>query len=411
MNAIAAAKYSNVIFFGDSLSDIGNFPMANQVYLYPKSPATVFNLYGMYYIPVSNPVNLLGYKLSIVKLLGLKHKPYVWPSASLYTLPTAPKINGQKRQSRSYSWTEFFVTDAHQDGLLATAKIIPSMLIKNKAITTPITYSVDYAFANATSTMGCNYKGKFQRFGRCSYSQIKAAGHRFITDPTLKNYEHVLVPGLLKQEHMFENDVHEKRIKVGAKTLYSIWIGGNDLLKDLIRLKSPKWSIKLEGLKNISSQLAKNNERAILTLIHSPSIKAKHIMIFGFFNPGKIVPVFHNLNWFEKISAGIIVSHYNRQIKSLVEKLSKEYPKIQIQYEAAPYWYEEMASRKTIFNKVFIQKHMGKACQLADPNYNDAETPKANCKGYLFWNAVHPASSAQQIVGYLAEQSLFRNKQ
>src|SRR6056297_604240 len=103
LNVYAAAKYSNVIFFGDSLSDIGNFPMAAQPYLNPNKAATVFNLYGMYYIPVSNPVNLSGYKLSIVKLFDLKHKPYIWPDVYSDILPKAPKIDGESRKNRSYS--------------------------------------------------------------------------------------------------------------------------------------------------------------------------------------------------------------------------------------------------------------------------------------------------------------------
>ena len=59
-------------------------------------------------------------------------------------------------------------------------------------------------------------------------------------------------------------------------------------------------------------------------------------------------------------------------------------------------WYEN-DSENTLF-----QAHMGQACQLNFKDYtNPTIIPKTNCMGFMFWNAVHPASGMNKRVAEL----------
>lgn len=406
--SLAASSFSNVIFFGDSLSDMGNFPMAKYPYLQTQLPPSLFNLYGMFYVPVSNPVNLAGYKLSIVKLFQLNRRPYQWPSVSKQLSAMIPTIDGKARKNRSYSWTEFFVSDAYQDGVLQTQRIVPSMLLQQRGLKLPVNYSVDYAFANATSNAGCNFRYDFASFGACSYDEIVEASQKYEKDPTLDKYNYILVPGLLEQINLFQADVHLHRVKVNNNTLYVIWIGGNDLLKDIQLFHSPLWQQKLVGLRNIENELVLNNQRAIMTLINSPEINAKNIVIFGSFNPVSVVPSMHQMNWLERSVISAVIKYYNTQLQKCIKRIAKANPEMHLQFEPAAIWFSQMANPKSPYSKVFAADKIGQACQLEDSAYNDAETPKQNCQGYLFWNAVHPSSSVEQILGYLVDKNVER---
>ncbi len=44
-------------------------------------------------------------------------------------------------------------------------------------------------------------------------------------------------------------------------------------------------------------------------------------------------------------------------------------------------------------------------CGMSDSAYYASSTPPLqNCKGYMFWNVVHPAMPTQQVLGFLFER-------
>ena len=55
---LASAGISNVIVFGDSYSDMGNFPEDAHTLTDPNKPMTLANLTSMVFVPVVNPVDL-----------------------------------------------------------------------------------------------------------------------------------------------------------------------------------------------------------------------------------------------------------------------------------------------------------------------------------------------------------------
>jgi phospholipase/lecithinase/hemolysin len=55
---------------------------------------------------------------------------------------------------------------------------------------------------------------------------------------------------------------------------------------------------------------------------------------------------------------------------------------------------------------VFDPAKLHQACELSDAAYTHYSTPKANCRGYLFWNSIHPTMAAQAIFAYRLEQLL-----
>src|SRR5262245_46436641 len=113
----AWATISNVIIFGDSFSDMGNFPEAATTLVNPKKPETFNNLHSMVYVPVSNPVNTSANDINL--------HDYPIPNLSNDHLSTQPKLDGKIRAFRSLSWSEFLTTDLYKDHKINSPNIAP----------------------------------------------------------------------------------------------------------------------------------------------------------------------------------------------------------------------------------------------------------------------------------------------
>ena len=133
-SASVFAHFSNVIVFGDSLSDNGNFPESSHIWWKPDGKKDVTNLVPQLYVPFSNPINI---KLD---------NPY---------LAKQPLIENEKnpRAFRSISWSEYFLMSAKQKGLTTSHYIVPSNLLNSEKI--PNTISFNYAWGYATSAQQC----------------------------------------------------------------------------------------------------------------------------------------------------------------------------------------------------------------------------------------------------------------
>jgi phospholipase/lecithinase/hemolysin len=394
---------ANIMIFGDSLSDSGNFPQAPKPFIYNKALPAWHHLSPMFYVPVANPVNRLpgSFAPPLNVLFHTSHK-YVWPNLSLDHLSAQAS-----HRFASLSWTEFLLSFAHQDGLVASPVIYPwaHLAADPNSVTH---YSVDYAWATATSFDRCNYFKGYQKVPDhlCNRPGILAARQAYQHHPSAQNYLNLIVPGVRKQVELFIEDVKSRRVKVNQNTCYIIYVGGNDLLDDYERMVSGHPAKILAGLANMVYWDSHDVYKAALTLMNNPAIDARHIYIVNLFNPG-LTPAVYQQGKLAAKGAQLVDHYYNHELRVTVKDLKWYYPKRTIKLVDAHHWFQQMATDPLYqVYQVFDPAKLHQACELSDAAYTHYSTPKANCRGYLFWNSIHPTMAAQAIFAYRLEQLL-----
>ncbi len=405
ITAFAKPFFSNLIVLGDSLSDIGNFPETPTAFVHTP-PKTLADLQTAFYIPITNPINENGYKVSLVQLFKLQHAPYQWPHlASRSELPAQPTIGKQARQDRSYNWPEFFLTDAYQDGLTASQSLLPWVSVINSKQPTSSQDSVDYAWASAMSIANCaNYN--YLDPTSCTVQSILAAQKNYAENRTPANEIKMQIPGSQKQVDLLLQDVANHRVNVGPNTLYAIWIGGNDMYADANILQHGSFSQILKALTNLLVGISWNNYLTINKLLSQPDLNAKHIYLFTLFDSTKMAPAVQGMSPTLKFLDSIVSAIYAKSLGLVVQLEQKNYPSADVQLVPAYDWFNAMAENQAPYDNLFPKANLGKACELSNVAYGNAQPPQANCQGYLFWNGVHPTMAADQIVGYLFEQQV-----
>ncbi|MDP1573805.1 MAG: SGNH/GDSL hydrolase family protein [Coxiellaceae bacterium] len=372
---LACAHFSNMIVFGDSLSDVGNFPESPRIYWDESKPKNLFNAIAQFYVPFANPVD------TRTKNTG----NFPWPTLNSQYLAPQTTINGKKRMYRSIGWTAFFLSLANYKNKTTADIISPSYLLATRNI--PSTISFNYAWGYATSFADCvnpQYQHK-----NCNQTSILNARKNYTRNPSSDNYKNIEVPGLSTQVRLFLADKHNKKVSVDRNTLYAIWIGGNDLIvagNAIQRHNNPLPTFEIM-LGETSFHIIQS---ITLLLKHLPDEKKpEKIYVFTVFNPG-LSPAFYKVpiakfgnfvvkssNFFLKVYSGIFNVFSSTKIIIVPT------------YE----WYQAAADSTQFKNT------LGKSCQLSAGNYDNVQKiPSANCKDYLFWNDVHPATPMQAIV-------------
>lgn len=243
------AKYSNVIFFGDSLTDIGNFP-PSIMYSGDHSQSGIFtNLY----VPISNPVLPIdGTAVNDKILPGLKYI-HAFPPLSdgtdfRMTLPPQPQIYdhgiGHQRRYYALSWAEYFTYNGIKAGLLQAGTDLRPWVLQFKRqrdnASATLSDSVNYAWASALSNNICsdfNYDAQ-----ACDTPQMNMAAylnqqqlnyrqhqHTDDADANISLRDKLVIPGTPKQIELFQADLAQHRINVDHNTVYIIWTGANDI--------------------------------------------------------------------------------------------------------------------------------------------------------------------------------------
>ena len=119
--------------------------------------------------------------------------------------------------------------------------------------------------------------------------------------------------------------------------------------------------------------------------------RPKVVYVFNLFNPGLTPGYYHTP------LAGIAdfsVTCFNFWLK-WESKLFNLFSQTKIVILPTYDWYR-INSENTAF-----KAHLGEACQLKGGDYDRADSiPQSNCAGFMFWNAVHPATTMNAVVGY-----------
>lgn len=369
-----ACPFSRIVVFGDSLSDIGNYPenpnwqVANPL-PNPKDPD---NYNSMFYVPVSNPLNTGNLRLVPMKLFLHKIAKYQTPQ---------PLIDSQNRAYNSANWVEFFLEKAFETNHRRI--IIPSYYIENhKNLKVKQSDSIDYAWSSALSGDACYSDDWNTKYKNCDVTDSLNRFYEQIDNKnpnTYNNYDSALqqlqIPGLLFQIEQFKQDY--KRLDINNdNTLYIIWIGGNDLAYYFNNLENGDI---LGGLKGLAYQIAYNNYLAIEALVASG---ARHIYVFNMFNVS-MTPRISHTNVVERTAGKLFVNIYNSGLKFAVYRIKKEYPNVDVHIFDTHKVFSAM--KKTGFVPDI-------ACETTSKNYVTANPPADNCAQYIFWNAIHPTT-------------------
>lgn len=421
VTAAFGLPFSNAIFFGDSLTDIGNLPEDAKPFVDPSKPKEdIENQTPNFYVPISSPINpnTQAESVPLTKVFHLNRLPYDYQQFMHFNEPffaDQPKIQGESRLYRSMIWPEFFLADAYQDGYTLSQTLIPWTYIQTHDYPASINTSIDYAWASALSGTHCYSPLEWTDRGSCDGQAVIAAWLQYQQDPSSKHLIDIIkIPALLAQEQIFIQDIQNKKVQVGPDTLYTLWIGGNDLAMnfDIIErnikdYKDPAVLIKLlQALGNILANIAFNNYEGMSTLAKNQAIQAQHIYLFNTFNP-LLSPRFYHWSPPLQLIGSAFVSLYDEELEKTVEWMHQDYSNVEVHLVDTHSWLNDMARGKGPYASLAFSEHVGTACE--SDHFDDVTQPMrdmTNCSGYLFWNSIHPAMPTEQIFGYLLSQEV-----
>ncbi len=389
----AAISFSNLIVFGDSLSDNGNFPESPHPFVHPNQAKTVGNTSTSFYVPFSNPVDLA--KGSATPPLADINQHYGWPTLNPSFLATpVPIQHGAQtsaRQFRSLSWTELLLTYANKQ------QIIPSYLVTQSNL--PSHASINYAWGSALADKGC-YNKAYKPFPNCSRDLVIQARQRYMSNPSRNNRYKIIVPGLPKQVDFFLQDLKSGKVQADNKTLYAIWGGGNNMITAYNHL--------LKG--HVSDLFAFMLAKPTKTLLKAAStlnkslpatLRPKRMYLFNIMDPALTPGYYHGP---VALLARVISTSYNFFSQRRVEHYNAHH-KLRIVIVPVHHWYKQASQLP------YFKAHLGDSCQVKGGNFTQAEQIPNNCEGFMYWNDVHPAVDMQKITAYRFLQLLTKGNQ
>lgn len=419
-SSLAATHFSNVIVFGDSLSDIGNMPESH----YVMSPATGFEAENMY-VPISNPVDTTGSPTYTPPMSTevLSYPKLVKDYQNYQPALAVSQQNAQtmKRTMHSYNWPLFFVNQAYEHQLIDTPTITPWYLTQKPSPNGEERgqVSVVYAFAGAVSENTCYDFAYKNGNPNCAASDIYNGQEAYREGKT--QVTTVEVPGFQKQVGLFLNDQHSGRVVTDGNTLYVVMTGNNDLNKALITLsqagKDPQAA--MQALRNVyAGGVVKGIESGIQNVIQGG---AKHVVVVGMYDPGKtpylatdISKLIPQLTPLMKGAIQMLASStaldFDVQLQMMVADLQHKNPGVDIQYfdtfNRLNKLHDQMAfgQKATKFQACidqFSQDNLSNFISGQPLSCVNQVTSTGEQQDYMFWNMTHMTAKTNE---YLADQ-------
>lgn len=392
--ATGLPHFSNMIIFGDSLSDIGNFPESRWV-IAPKQKIYMNNLY----IPVSNPVNQShSHRYHVINT----HFSALYPKPQTLYKSEQPPINGIKRQWHSIGWSQYLLELARLNKLTTSPAIIASKYLHQLSKEQRQHLSVNYAWFGAMSTPQCNNNNQ-NHASQCNRRQVWQSAQQYRQGQTMSLKEAVKIPGIDQQINFFLADKKAGRINTNNKTLFIVWSGANDLGQAFHRLLSGQLSTK-QFLRSVATTVPNRVSVDVKKLI--TQAQAKQVVIFNQFNLGSTPEALANLGahtlmsrYFAAAGLNLLIMLYNHELNKRLALLKKQYPQIKIGLYNTSRILNNLITLKWLRSGIWLGT-LGQRCQLSSPCYSTAQASPKNCAGYMFWNSAHPSSGTQQVIAY-----------
>jgi len=216
--AMDAVQGNRLIFFGDSLTDTGNFPEPANV----NNPQRLnFNLY----VPISNPLSVQDSGLNEAFL-----------QASLGPIQLQGTINGSMRRLYSVNWPLYYAYMVNQQPVVSWYTAITN----NQSSSQNVNFAWASAFAGSPSTQdlsnnACLRNGGALFSNSCSTDMILAGRNAYLAN-TKKNpafdketkyqYNDLVIPTLGKQVSLY---LENSDISLKPDSTFFIYIGNNDI--------------------------------------------------------------------------------------------------------------------------------------------------------------------------------------
>ncbi|MCP3965193.1 MAG: hypothetical protein GY750_01135 [Lentisphaerae bacterium] len=424
---------SQLIIFGDSLSDIGNFP---ENYYSGKSgecatvTSTLDNLTSNFYVPVSNPVftGTQGYEVPMDKIFNDYKEIFKLSDLKEFDqyLPKQPPIDQFNRERRSYLWPHFLMAYLVDNEMIDTrgACLWPwtdwmgwGLDSGTRDFVSLKTASVDYAWSGALSGNHFHFPGgKIYSSGSLQEMKKRWLAYR----NNRKKYElekELVIPGLLKQVDIFMQDIKAKRLEVGDRTVYTLWSGGNDLFTAFNSLQ--KGNYQNSPVKALTYKTVMYNFKAIYRLVNEA--KAQRVYVFNLFNVNMTPrinsdPAYNK--FYVKLVINTLTALYNQEMQiaaGLINTFVCDGRQV-VKVVDVNKLFAAMAEGKKITNMpayngdysfLKFTSTYGQAGQLSDGGaYFRPEASRENNSKYMFWNAIHPGMQVENIIGYVMKKSI-----
>lgn len=380
----SALAYSNVLFLGDSLSDIGNFPQATNIY-----EPSYDDLAQHAFIPVTNPVSTAQ-----GKMLTIDGETFSYPIPDNPSyLQAMPPLEGHARHYRSINWSQFFNAELFQD----QGSVIPSMQIAKGVDAYGKNKSVNYAWWGTVTGEGCYDQNYHLIQTHCNVSELEAKRYS-------SNIDNILIPGLLSQVTILQNDINQHHIYHDNDTLYVLFAGGNGLYQAQTNIETGSLKKIWYGVKLLHGAGAHDISKAISQLRKAPSF-GKHFLVINLHNLS-LTPRVVNDNTLGLFTS-LFSNAYNKQLNNAISSLKKTNPDLDIQ-EFDNYHFFEKLSKSD-----FFKDSLGKQCDGHDSHspYYQSEASPDNCMidknhGYLYWNNSHPSGLTHALLARAVKKQL-----
>lgn len=365
-----AYQPSNVMFLGDSLTDIGNFPQATAIWNYRYNDVA-----QNAFIPATNPINL-----SILKKLSIDGEIFDYPLPDdPYFLPPLIPIEHQQKLYRSVNWTEFLLYDLKGK----TAKVIPRQMYAQDILLYGKDISVNYAWWAAVTGKGCyNEDYRLVKYP-CKLGDI--------TGYQQEMHQHI-VPGIQTQVEWIHADAKSGRIYTDENTLYIIYAGGNGLYQAQNQFDKFSLSAYWKGVSLFGARGAEEVAEAVSQLT-KPPLNAKHIVVINLYDLS-LTPRIVSQRWLGFITHSFS-RLFNYRLRKAIRKQKFDTPGVEIKI------FDNYSFFHSLANAEFFKTTLGKQCDghtKVSPYYQTAGDTH-NCfvddnHGYLFWNNSHPSTLA-----------------
>lgn len=424
---------SQLVIFGDSLSDIGNFPANYYSAAAGKNAdaaTALSDLTTNFYVPVCSPVFIgeQAYTVPMDLIFSGYNEAFSLSDLQQFDryLPAQPPIDQVKREWHSYLWPQFLISYLNSDDMIEASgtqlwpwTVWADWAGKNDQQKTAALQqaSVNYAWSGAMSDNQYHYPNGDVVSG-ATLQEMKTAWLAYLNDRQNYNLENtIIVPGLLKQIDFFIQDVKSGRIKVNNRTVYTVWSGGNDLFNAFNSLLNG--GSKTAALKTLTYQTVVCNFKAVYRLIKEA--KAQKVYVFNLFNVN-MTPRINSDAAYSKFYIKFIINTltvlYNKEMQAAAGIINKFVcnGRQVVQIVDVNKLFDAMSKGKKVtgtslydgdYSVLKFAPTYGEAGELsAGGEYFTAEASKANNAGYMFWNGIHPGMQVENVIGYVLKKAV-----
>ncbi|MCL1123622.1 SGNH/GDSL hydrolase family protein [Shewanella surugensis] len=446
--------FSNIIVFGDSQSDMGNYPQS-LYYQYDPYSSSLNEIATNLYNPITQPIDSDIFAPIDLGSLQFPEVTDTYDTVAL-SVDTQSICTGRyiekavcnTRQSNSTGWLEYFAYNGVENDELFNEILLSSWVAyTNEDVDSIDMVSVDYAWYGALSPQTGCYNGNQAVLliaDECPKSDIYSVQADYRESQILENDKPPLsaadsytleatmpVPTLYQQvTQLFLPDVEKNPTQVNRDTLYIFYSGANDISNTFFDWVGGEISFDdfIDAIwTTIPDYMIGTHNASVETMIRGLNLQGQdrgNIFMFPQYNLGltpdinyylmqsgiNLRPV--ELQAFAKV-LGELVKIYNERLKLLTYKTASAYALIESDHY--PKWHFYFLDN--LYDNMNIvaygdgySRTFGSPCNDNEYVYDNGGVATGNvtpCLSrlsdpFLFWNTVHLASPGQQVIAQSA---------